>query len=829
MNLPMATNTVPVPDSQESSPTNQQFTEQDTIPDTQDYVPGQYTAWDFSPNEFVELTEDEKKVMHELVIIAARTNVASRRFEVEQAWEARLFERSYQHLVPRRGGGWSLPGEGSKWGPLSTADSSALYSTNTYGRDKDIIVSAMSREVPEIQFFPQDIDKIADIRAAKAANKYKRIYEKNNDLRARLAEIAYYFYTDDRALLYTRLVLDGQKFGFDEGGNPKGREITSIYGKLEGKVPMEAQYMKEMQFIQLYRELDVAIAKCRYPWVAKDIRPGSCGIGEIELDKIARVNTKLALLGSYVTGDAMMREVTEQYSWFRPEMFYDEIVNDDIRASFLQKFPTGCLVIYAGQTFVGARAESMDDHLVVAHGLPGIGQNRRALGTNGISLQKRLNAYLDIMDDFFKRTIPRRHYDSEAFDVAALSNQNNTPGGSGPFQRQPGVPVDQLVFVEPTPQPQPSLPDFVQLFFNAFPESLSGALPSIFGGDTGTETVGGAQIQRDAALGRIGVPWASAHAAFNEAARQAVLAAADRSQVISAYDKDTGNIQIDPDDLRGSIVIYPEYDSAIPESFRERETRYTEIVTLAPQNPFFAELLKSTKNMRAIAQNIRMADLTIPGEESAEKALGSIEILKNTEPLPNPQLLQMQQQVDEAKIGMMTDQVMGVPIPPEAEGMFQQLEQAMKSMPQEVPSVAVAQDESENHAVEAQAAFEWLNSDEGVSFKGGIFEQQRGFQNVFLFWQSHAQLAKKFAPHQPTPLHFTAAVDKLPPDAETQVLANNGITTAPPAIQQKQLTDTQHKIAQQVVPKTVPAAENITITKMKRAGQNNGPQQPPPK
>ena len=831
MPLDAATNP-PVPGSEESSPNAQDNTQQDTLPDAASYVPGQFTAWDYSPNDFVDLSEDEKKIIQELVIIAARTNVASRRFEVEQTWEARLFERGYQHLLPRRGGGWSLPGEGSKWGPLSTADSSALYSTNVYGRDKDIIVAALSREVPELQFFPSDIDSPHDIRAAKSANRYKKIYEKNNDLRARLAELAYYYYCDDRAFLYTRLVLDGQRYGFDEQGNPKGREITSIYGKLEGKVPMEAQYMKEMHFVQLYRELDVAIAKCRYPWVAKNIRPGSCGIGEIELDKIARVNTKLALLGSYVTGDAMTREVTEQYSWFRPEMFYDEIVNDDIRASFLEKFPQGCLVIFAGQTFVGARPEAMDDHIVISHALPGIGQNRRALGTNGISLQKRLNAYLDIMDDFFRRTIPRRLYDADAFDVSALQSQDNVAGGSTPFQRVPGVPVEQLCAVEPTPQPQPSLPEFVSLFFNDFPESLSGALPSIFGGDTGTETVGGAQIQRDAALGRVGIPWAAAHTAFNEAARQAVMAAAYRAQVISAQDG-TGKIQIDPEDLRGNIVTYPEYDTSIPESFRERETRFTEIVAEAPQNPFYAALLKSPRNMRAIAENIRMSDLVIPGEESAEKALASIERLKNSAPLPNPAYLQAAAKLHEAQLGMQIDVQMGVPVPPEAEQMFQQAEQMVEAMPKEIPSVPVAQDQSENHEIEAQTAFEWLNSDEGQDFHTGLGPQQQGWQNVFLFWQAHTEMAKKFAPPpQIAPPHVTIPFDKMPPEAQTQALAQANIKSDPQSLATTRKIATQHKIAEQVVPKITPGApahEDITIKRIKRQGNQNGPQKQPPK
>jgi hypothetical protein len=816
----MIENSQPPNESPEASPSSNVST---TVSDSlAEFIPGQLTAFDSSEQPFAEISDDEEKILNELVIIASRTDVASRRFEVEQAWEARLFERGYQHLLPRRGGGWSLPGEGSKWGPLSTADSSALYSTNIYGRDKDIIVAAIARETPQIQFFPQDPSKVIDMLTAEQANKYKAIYVKNNELRQRLAELAYYYYTDDRAILYTRYVVDAQRFGTNEDGSPCGREITSVFGKLEGKVPMQATCQKEMHFIQLYNEIDVATAKARYPWAAKNIRPGSCGIGEIELDKIARVNTKLALLGSYVTGDALMREVTEQYTWLRPEAFYDECVSDEIRASFLEKFPKGCLIVYAGQTFCFARAESMDDKLVITHAMPGIGQNRRALGTNNISVQKRLNAYFDIMDDFFRKTVPRRHYDSEAFDVTALQRQDNTPGGSGPFLRQPGVTVDQLVFVEPTPQPQPSLPEFTKMFFDEMPASLSGAVPALFGGSTNTDTVGGIAMQRDQALARIGMPWNQAKQAFSEACRQAVMAAALRPDPISES-LPNGNVEIDPQLLRGNIVCYPEYDQSFPETWKERELRYTEIVMQAPQNPFYAALLKVPGNLRAIAENIRMADLELPGEASVKKALIAIDILKMSQALPNPEFLQREQQIEQVKLGMQQSAQRGEVIPPEAQQMLAQAAQALNQMPQEVPSVQVAPDASENHEIEAETAFYWLNSEEGIKFKSGDANQQAGFHNVFLFWQDHEEMAKKLAPPPVAPMpHVSIPYDKIPPEAQTQALAHAGIQTTPADTQQKQLTDTQHEIAKKIVPKTVPASENIQVSRIKRSAGPKG-------
>lgn len=818
--MPDQSNPQNLPDKEtpESGPPSNPPTE-DAASKYDDFEPGELTSFDVTDQPIVRTldTPGGTEVIRELVVLCSRTDVASRRFEVEQAWEARLFERGYQHLLPRRGGGWSLPGEGSKWGPLSTADSSALYSTNIYGRDKDIIVAAMSREVPKTNFFPQDANIAQDVLAADVANKYRPVYEKNNDLLNRLAELGYYFYTDDRAIIYTRNVADAHSFGTNDDGSPRIKQISTVVGKLEGKVPMTCQYQKEMQFIQLYRERDVNTAKGRYPWAAKEIRPGSCGIGEIELDKIARVNTQLALLGSYVTGDAMMRQVTEQYTWIRPEMYFESIVNDALRAELFAKFPRGMLIVFAGPTLCFMRNEAMDDHIQVVHALPGIGQNRRALGTNNLSVQKRLNAYLDIMDDFHRRTIPRRLYDNDAFNVRALQQQDNKPGGSVPFQRQPGVTVDQLVFLEPTPQPQPSLPEFCKLFFEDIPQSLSGAMPSLFGASTNTDTVGGIAIQRDQALARIGVPWNAAKHALAEACRQAVACASTSDQSIHDVLPNGSIVDINPNMMKGNVVCYPEQEQSFPESWKERELRYTEIVANAGTNPFYGALLQVPANLRAIADNIRMAELHVPGENSAKKQLIELDELKQSAPVPNPAKLQLEAQIASFQQGMAADMQNGTPVPPEAAGMIQQLQQQLQGMPDEISSVPVAQDESENHSVEAQVVFDWMNSEEGVKFKGGTAEQKLAFQNAYLHWQQHSAFAKQFSNKPTEQPHISVSYKgELGPDENSQILGMAGIQTSPQSIANAKLVDTQHKIAQKVVPKTVP--ESINVHKLRRAG-----------
>src|ERR1035437_5750130 len=426
---------------------------------------GVYTSFDYSSEPFAELSEDAQGALMQLDILATKTDVAARRFEVEQTWEALHFDRGYQHLLRGKQGGWILPGQASGFGPASQQNNNTIYDTNVYGSKGDIIVSALAREVPKVDFFPANPEWGPDIAAAEEAERFKEIWARNNDLHGLLVECARIFWNEDRVLIWTRYELNGQLYGFEDETesapttpedvlNPpdavptgqdglddfleqvkspvtgedeaegqeeqslempevpqrkaRGMEVSSLYGKLDHKVPLAVDTLKEMQFVQLYRDLDVAVVKAMYPWIADKIKPGSDGNSEVELDRIARENTRQAVLGAYVTGDSLQRHTVEKHTWFRPSMFMDEKVNDSVRAELLEAFPNGCLLVKVGANYAFSRNESMDAHLAISHPFSGKGQNRRSLGNSMISIQKRINDWVDLKDNFFKRTVPKK-------------------------------------------------------------------------------------------------------------------------------------------------------------------------------------------------------------------------------------------------------------------------------------------------------------------------------------------------------------------------------------------------------------------------------------
>ena len=828
---------------------------------------GVYAPFPHSPEPFAELSDIARGTLISLDDICTKTDVAARRMEVEQTWEALHFERGYQHLLRGKRGGWELPG-GGQGKKANDRNHNSIYDTNVYGPKGDIIVSALSREVPKVEFSPVNPEWAPDKIAAEEADRFKDIWSRNNKLHDLLVQCARIFWNEDRVLLWTRYQLDGQKYGFEEdkttptvpddilnppddkptgqdgqedflqvtesvsdtGGDidglldsagvgnsskkPLGMEVTTAHGKLDHKVPISVDNFSEMQFVQLMLDYDVAMVRGMFPWIASKISPGTDGQSATQLDRIARENVRQAVLGAYVTGDSLSRHTTVKYTWMRPAMFLDPSVGDEAKAELLEAFPDGVLLARAGQEYAFSRNEKMDDHLAIAHPTAGKGQNRRAMGTALISVQKRINDWVDLLDDFFKRTIPKKWMNSEAFDMDAIKKEPNIPGSIGPFIPQPVLTAEsQYIMVEPTPQHQPALPEFIKWFITTLSEEISGALPSLFGNATGENTVGNAVIQRDQALQRVGCPWNNIQDLFATAARQAVKCAAEcrDGKEISQNIQGRGNVTVNTANLLGgNVLCYPESNPSLPETEEEKAVKIMTLIdkaNLAPASPL-AQWVFSPSNLEETSKALRMKNYKVAGASSVTKQRSEFELLLRAAPMPNPQLLQMSAGLEKVTMGMTAASAQGEQVPPQAAAMVSQIQQAMNSLPKMVSTIPVAQDESENHAVEANECFEWMNSTEGQKFKHGTEEQSAGYENVHIHWAEHVAMAKKIAaanmpPGKPPSESLSVDVSKMPPPIAVQALAKMNINATPDMFAQAAGTALDHKIAGKAIPEAL--------------------------
>jgi hypothetical protein len=828
---------------------------------------GVYAPFDWSSEPFAELSEEAQGALMQLDLLATKTDVAARRFEVEQAWEALHFDRGYQHLLRGKQGGWILPGQASGFGPASQQNNNTIYDTNVYGSKGDIIVAALSREIPKVEFFPANPDYGPDVIASEEAEKFKEIWSRNNELHSLVNACARIFWNEDRVLAWTRYELNGQLYGFegDEGDTapvvpedilnppndestgqeglesvldqtespvadqepeeqetddtskvfppesstkkPRGMEVTTLHGKLDHKIPIAVDKLGDMQFVQIYEDLDVVIAKAKFPWIADKIKPGSDGQSEVELDRIARENTRQAVLGAYVTGDSLQNHTIVKHSWFRPSMFMSDKVNDAVRAELFEAFPNGCLLVKAGANYCFSRNESMDKHLAIAHAFSGKGQNRRAIGSAMISIQKRINDWVDLQDDFFKRTVPKKWMNAEAFDLEAIRNQTNVPGSTGGFEPQPGLTtMDQYIMVEPTPQPQAALADFIKWFITTLSEEITGALPSMFGAATGENTVGNAVLQMDQALQRVGCPWSNMQYLFAECARQAVGCAADCREGRKVTQTITGRgvVSVNTSNLAGNVLCFPESNPSFPESWNQREAKLLKMVDASASNPSLSQWIFSPSNLPVLQDGIRMKAFKVPGATSITKQKAEFELLLRSGPMPNPKVLKIQKILMQAAEDMKPKIAQGLPADPKELAMVQQLSQQEKTLPPMVSTVPVAQDESELHLIEAAQCLDWMNSIEGQKFKYGTPAQRAAFENVHQHWMEHTAMAKQIAAANAPPMDkppsesISVDVSKMPPNVAIQALAKMKINATPTDFAQhaaEQLTQAVQKKA----------------------------------
>jgi hypothetical protein len=437
------------------------------------------------------------------------------------------------------------------------------------------------------------------------------------------------------------------------------------------------------------------------------------------------------------------------------------------------------------------------------------------MGTALISVQKRINDWVDLLDDFFKRTVPKKWMNSEAFDMDAIKNEPNVPGSIGPFLPQPGLTTEtQYIMVEPTPQHQPALPDFIKWFITTLSEEISGALPSLFGNNTGEATVGSSVIQRDQALQRVGCPWNYIQDMFAQAAGQAVKCAAecrDGKQINQNLGPERGNVSVNTANLLGgNVLCYPESNPSIPETEEQKSLKITNMIEkaiTAPGTPFAAWVF-SPSNLAETASALRMKNYKVQGASSVTKQRCEFEKLLRGEPMPNPQVSQMQSSVEALGGKLQLAQQSGLQVPPEATQMLQQVQQQMQSLPQLVSTIPVAQDESENHVVEANECFEWLNSTEGQKFKFGTPTQQAGFENIHLHWTEHVTMLKKIAaqnqpPQKPPSESISVDPSKMPPNVAVQALAKLGIQSTPADFSQHADTQLNHAVAKKAIPEAL--------------------------
>jgi hypothetical protein len=790
------------------------------------YIPGRYAAFPISPFPIYGPDElgEYKSGIDDMDEVVTRADASARLWEVLQAWEARNMARGYQFNNCGRNG-WNMYGavngsQASAQEIMQSHQSGRLFPVNVYGARQDKSSSVLAMDVPGLTFVPKLDSDPVDQTAADEKKKYLKVWLNDAGGKKLVRKIADLFYTDDRVVLWTNSWANQQEWGtetpnkkqevFDapepDGITPENeqnapaddeevpaiREVTKAGGKLEWKVPIMADEQGQMGWMRCSMENNVNDARERWVWIEDKIVPGSKQGGD-QIDRNARVNVRLAVQNTTSSGESSQQDCTETYTWYRPSQ-YRSIKKKEIRDLYFKTFPDGVVTFHAAGQLAGCRNEAMDKHLKVLHAKEGSGQNRRAIGTNYLPLQKILNANFGLLDRYFRACVPRKFHDTEAINSEAIAEQNNDPAKSTPVLLKTNQKIDDITGVERVPTPTSGIFEFIQWLILGAPEVMDGMEPSMFGAATSDADQGvyqTAKLKRDAARGVYSLPWSEICIGLAKAAEQASeCAAANRVADISANLPGQDKLKIELEKMQGDALCYPE-SLEIPQTISEQEAQMAELLENGKNVAIYQAIANDPRNLVEFGKFPSLANLEIPGLDAVEQQQGEFELLLQSGPLPNPEIAQLTQQIGAITLQLQQGQTHPEAQTPQGQQAMQQLQQTLQQMQQQlqqiqqtaptVANVPVAQDGSENHAIHAQITLGFMTSAAGRKLKYGNDEQKAVFQNVTLHWQAHVEMGQKLTPPQQMEFKGNLSIDpsKFSPEVQAKVFQAAGLQVSP--------------------------------------------------
>jgi hypothetical protein len=444
----------------------------------------------------------------------------------------------------------------------------------------------------------------------------------------------------------------------------------------------------------------------------------------------------------------------------------------------------------------------MSKHVKFVHPGPGDGQNREALLTNYLPLQKVLNANISLADRYFRSSVPRRYALEPYIDTQLLNSQSNDPAKvtavTGLEDKM--LKISDITGVENVPVPNDSLLTFIQWLIQGGPEAMDGGSPAAFGEADGSEDQGvfkTTRLKRDQAMQVWSMPWGSLCEAVCAISQQAVESAADnRIADFSASLPGQKKLKIELSKLKGNVLVQPE-SLEIPQTLAEQEEVMTDLLKESSNVALYQQIMMDPRNLSVFAKFPSLKELNIPNADQVEAQQGEFEILMRSGPVPNPQLEPLQQQLAAIMQQITEGQTHPEAQTPEGQQAMQalqqaaqQLQQQMQALPPLVSTVPIAQDNSENHMIHAAITLGMLTSPTGRKLKHGNEEQQAIWQNLKLHWQEHMNMLKQLQPPKEMEFKGNVSIDpsKFPPDAQTKMFESMGLEIPPFALKPQDAT-----------------------------------------
>ncbi|MGH9487060.1 MAG: hypothetical protein ACRD04_05655 [Terriglobales bacterium] len=419
---------------------------------------------------------------------------------------------------------------------------------------------------------------------------------------------------------------------------PQGAEKMDVFGPLYFKVPPQAQHQRDCYYFICCEEMHVAALRAAYPQKAAKIAENGSS-GEDTYERIVRLSLADAQ-GSWNTL-LMSYLVTYKRAWLRPEAFWAH-ADEDMRRRLLEAFPEGCRVEFAGDVFLHAESERLDDCWSLCPGQPGIGAYCDPLGADAISIQRQLNDSANILAEHREMaSAPPVLYDARYINGDALARKRMSPGSYVPVViENAGVQHSLATMIfQPQFRVDPELWNDGQRLAEAG-QFITGALPSMFGGGMPSLKTAAAYAQSlEQAMGRLQLVWKQMREAEAHEMTIAVECfkrnrSDDVEMVVEGDSKAYRSEYIRLGELRGNVVVRPTADEDFPATFGQIRQSIEQI--LASKDPELQSIIGAPVNRPILAHYLGLPDLVDPDGDNRSKQFREIDALMQGVPSEAP-------------------------------------------------------------------------------------------------------------------------------------------------------------------------------------------------
>lgn len=599
----------------------------------------------------------------------------ARRREGMRDRKNRFYERSVQHIYETRNGFASmLPGM------TYTSSSGAKLQAPRYVDDYNIylpggrvIDAVLTQSPPGIEFRPDEEDSVEDKEASGAAQESTLVYDRSNDIKGLQLEQVRFFRLSGRTVSWTRTEADAQFFGRNDDGSPKRREKTTFHGTLETKVPITARNQADCLYAMIFDDPDVKEAKSIYGGqnaegedIAKKIQANCATPGESDWQRIARLGILQGTRAVASSGDVIDHLTARVHAWMRPNSFIEGIFDEPydgapvstggdgvergqtIGETMREMFPEGMRVIFVGDVYVGAKPESMDDHLDIAFPYKGDGMSRQAIMDSFCVIQDTFNDVTNAVRQAVDTGWPTRWMNAEEGDAEAAASQVAVPYAYRGKKARSGQSMEAEFFQEPDINIPQTLMGWLDQMTGPLAQYMLATPPALFGqGDKNSETASGQAQLAAQARGQLSLFWSAMQRQWARIRYQAALCAAKNPDyreeiLVPGADPQTSKFRAI---TKGHFGAFPDEESSFPESTDQKRAVLQGLIEIASENPTIGmQILGSPKNWKTILAYNGIPELEVPVADAWDKQEYEIEELLKAPPVVSPQAMMAAQQ-----------------------------------------------------------------------------------------------------------------------------------------------------------------------------------------